>query len=126
MASVYLDTHIIPWLFEGDLQRLSVHASKYIEGHDLVISPMVLLELKYLHEINKISVTPHVLLKKLADEMGMSVCSKSFSQVIEKAMQEVWTRDPFDRLITAHAAIDNSILITKDETIRKHYRHAVW
>jgi PIN domain nuclease of toxin-antitoxin system len=37
-----------------------------------------------------------------------------------------WTRDPFDRLITAQAASYNQVLLTKDETIRKHYANAIW
>jgi len=37
-----------------------------------------------------------------------------------------WTRDPFDRVITAQAATDGSSLITKDEIILHHYENAVW
>jgi len=38
----------------------------------------------------------------------------------------IWTRDPFDRLIVAHAIKANCNLLTKDEKIRKNYAHAVW
>jgi PIN domain nuclease of toxin-antitoxin system len=37
-----------------------------------------------------------------------------------------WTRDPFDRLITAQAALGESTLLTKDDTIRTNYANAVW
>ena len=37
-----------------------------------------------------------------------------------------WTRDPFDRLITAQAAVDDSPLLTKDDTIHTYYPKAVW
>jgi len=37
-----------------------------------------------------------------------------------------WTRDPFDRLIVAHAAANDARLLTKDEKIRRHYKRAVW
>jgi len=37
-----------------------------------------------------------------------------------------WTRDPFDRLIVGLAALAGSALLTKDRTIRKHYRKATW
>ncbi|MCF7950382.1 MAG: hypothetical protein K9L57_01970 [Spirochaetaceae bacterium] len=37
-----------------------------------------------------------------------------------------WTRDPFDRLITAQADIQAASLLTKDGTIRTHYPKAVW
>jgi PIN domain nuclease of toxin-antitoxin system len=37
-----------------------------------------------------------------------------------------WTRDPFDRLITAQAAVGSDVLITKDATITANYPRAVW
>ena len=43
-----------------------------------------------------------------------------------EASQLSWTRDPFDRIITAQSAIDRSTLITKDKIIQKHYEYAVW
>lgn len=54
----------------------------------------------------------------------------------EKALEKIennalaismdFTRDPFDRLITAHAALDNNLIITKDRRILKNYPGAVW
>jgi PIN domain nuclease of toxin-antitoxin system len=37
-----------------------------------------------------------------------------------------WTRDPFDRLIAAHAIVADALLLTADETIRKHLPLATW
>ncbi|WP_199317478.1 hypothetical protein [Planktothricoides raciborskii] len=37
-----------------------------------------------------------------------------------------WTRDPFDRLIVAHAAVNNNILLTKDRIILANYAQAQW
>lgn len=49
-----------------------------------------------------------------------------FSDVVREACKIKWTRDPFDRLITSQAALRKTILITKDETIRRFYPEAVW
>jgi PIN domain nuclease of toxin-antitoxin system len=46
--------------------------------------------------------------------------------VINAAKELSWTRDPFDRLISAHAIVANVPLITADETIREHLHLAVW
>jgi PIN domain nuclease of toxin-antitoxin system len=35
-------------------------------------------------------------------------------------------RDPFDRLMVAHAAANRAALITRGEEIQRHYRRAVW
>jgi PIN domain nuclease of toxin-antitoxin system len=37
-----------------------------------------------------------------------------------------WTKDPFDRLIVAHALAADAILLTADGTIREHCPQASW
>jgi len=37
-----------------------------------------------------------------------------------------WTRDAFDRLIVAQAALDRAALVTRDRLILKHYPKALW
>ena len=67
------------------------------------------------------------IIKKLQLEIGLTVCQKPFLDVVEKAGAEKWTRDPFDRLIVAHAMMNGvAPLITADEKIRANYPNAVW
>ena len=47
---MYLDTHVVIWLYQKDEQRISRLARELIESSDLLVSPMVLLELEYLFE----------------------------------------------------------------------------
>ena len=37
-----------------------------------------------------------------------------------------WTRDPFDRMIAAHAITHDHDLLTKDESILAHCKNAFW
>lgn len=53
---IYLDTHVVIWLYIGDSTRFSETAKKAIEEHDLLISPLVTLELTYLYEIGRLLV----------------------------------------------------------------------
>jgi len=55
---IYLDTHIVVWLYAGLSDRFSDLAKSLIDSHDLYISPMVRLELKYLNEIGRITASP--------------------------------------------------------------------
>ena len=57
---------------------------------------------------------------------GTAKCRASFARVIAEAMRISWTRDPFDRIITATAMIHQAPLLTKDEMIRREYGLAVW
>jgi len=62
----------------------------------------------------------------LAAYAGVKVCQHPFDLVIEQALREKWTRDPFDRIIVAHARSRRASLISHDEKIRAHYELAIW
>ncbi len=123
----YLDTHVAVWLHAGLTERLSSQAKKSIEASDILISPMVLLELQFLYDRKRIAVKPNSILSDLTADFGLAVCNLPFPVIIAEALDTSWTSDPFDRIITAHAEANrNSPLITADAVIRKHYRRAVW
>jgi PIN domain nuclease of toxin-antitoxin system len=92
----------------------------------VLISPMVLLELEFFQEIGRIAVLPQTIYGYLAERVALEVCGKDFREVVRNATHQTWTRDPFDRIITAQAALENDILITKDGHILDHYPHATW
>ena len=54
-ALVHLDTHIVCWLYEGRSELLTAASLQTIESGLLQVSPVVQLELAYLHEIGRIS-----------------------------------------------------------------------
>jgi PIN domain nuclease of toxin-antitoxin system len=124
---VYLDTHIVCWLYEARTDKLSQLAAEAVESGDLLVSPMVDLELQYLYEIGRITEGPDEILSALAEDIGLQVSSTLFSLIVKKARTINWTRDPFDRLITAEAMItENAQLVTKDRNIRENFERAVW
>ncbi len=123
---IYLDTHVVVWLYSGNLRLISKNAQRMIEDNQVVISPMVLLEVDFLYEIKKIRVESAQLQTRLEQHIGLTVCSKKFELICKNAALQKWTRDPFDRLITAQAAVTKSILLTKDTTIHKNYPQVVW
>ena len=123
---IYLDTHVVVWLFSGQTNLLTPAATNAIESEDLLISPMVSLELQYLFEIGKINQQADKIIKELTVAIGLSLCGQLFEKVITEAKKMKWTRDPFDRIITAQASIRKSRLLTKDTTIAAHYKFAFW
>ncbi|MDO8519749.1 MAG: PIN domain-containing protein [Deltaproteobacteria bacterium] len=123
---IQLDTHVVVWLYDGRTDLFPKKTMELMEKEELGVSPMVILELEYLFETRKISRQSHLYISDLSDRIGLSVLSDSFGGVVSQAVLEKWTRDPFDRIIAAHAALNNSKLVTKDRAILKHYAHAVW
>ncbi len=123
---VYLDTHVVVWLYSNKLSFFSPQVLKIIEHHPLRISPMVLLEIEYLYECGKIKVKSALILKELSQTIGLKVEKSAFEDIIYEAIDLSWTKDPFDRMIVAQAKHAQAALITKDEQIQQHYKKAVW
>ena len=123
---IYLDTHVLVRLYQGEIEKLTDTVRREIEQHDLLVSPAAILELEYLYEIGRLKAGASKLMDTLAMDLRVKVCGIPFPQIVEQALREKWSRDPFDRLIVAHAKAGDAPLITKDENIRRHYRRAVW
>jgi len=123
---VYLDTHVVVWLYSGNLELIPKPVQTILNLNDLLISPIVKLELEYLFEIKRINRRASIILSALKSEIGLKIYDITFDQVIENALNQKWTRDPFDRIITAQAAINKLQLVTKDATILKHFKNAIW
>jgi len=87
---------------------------------------MVRLELQYLYEIGRITVAPDTMIKDLSNTIGLKVSQMKAEQVFNYAIESAWTRDVFDRLITAEADSLSLALITKDKSIQENYRRAIW
>lgn len=123
---IYLDTHVIVWLYAGELAKLSEQAKELINDNEIAISPIVRLELQYLYEIQRITDDASEIVFDLSDRIGLKICDKNFNTIISGAVGFLWTRDPFDRIIVSNASINKNMLVTKDQTILEHYENAVW
>ena len=123
----YLDTHVVVFLHSGDVSRISAKAQYQIENTDVLISPMVLVELQMLYDKGTLRYPASQILADLTQQIGLSVCQMPFAQVVRSAITIQWTREPGDLLIVANAVANNEApLITKDERIRGNYRNAIW
>jgi PIN domain nuclease of toxin-antitoxin system len=122
----YLDTHAVVALYQGETTVFSPGALDALEQeNDLRISPMALLELEYLYEIKRLRVPATRIVSALTTEIGLKVCDMAFSEVVQEALEERWTRDPFDRLIVAQARTNGAALITRDRLMQRRYSRAM-
>ncbi len=125
-ALIYLDTHVVAWLYSGEMHLLSTRARAAIDRSPLLVSPMVILELEFLRNIGRLTVGASAIIESLHMRIGIEVCDLSFQKIIAAARELSWTRDPFDRVIVGHAIAAGRALITKDRSIRRKFREAVW
>jgi PIN domain nuclease of toxin-antitoxin system len=124
---IHLDTHVVVWLYAGNVKALSrLVAERITNDDDLVISPVVALEIDFLHEIGKVTEAGETMIADLGRRLALRLARSPFADVVAAAKSLVWTRDPFDRLIVAHAVAENANLATRDRVIRRHFKRAIW
>jgi len=113
-------------LYAGQVEKLNDQAKDLLNDNEIQISPIVRLELQYLNEIKRITVSAKDIIMDLSNSIGLTVCNKNFNTIINSAMELNWTRDPFDRIIVANAALDDNYLVTKDQIILENYSNALY
>ena len=125
--SAYLDTHVVVHLYRGELKHITKQARQALDRYDLLISPIVLMELAYLRESRRVHASPESILDALFHSIDLRVCSIPFDRVARVAIGEAWTRDAFDRMIVAHAKANGEApLISSDSLIAQHYPNTIW
>ncbi len=65
-------------------------------------------------------------LDAMESTLDVSVCKAAFPAIAREVEAQTWTRDPFDRLTVAQAALLDAPLVTKDATIHANYARAIW
>lgn len=87
---------------------------------------MAQLELTYLHEIERLTVSGAQIIGDLRERIGLQLSDASLGAVVEAAASLTWTRDPFDRMIVADALDASAELLTEDTRISDNCSLAIW
>lgn len=117
---------MVGWLYEGADRRISAAGRDLLASEKVFTSPIVELELTYLYEVRRVTKPAAAPLAALRRSIGMQIADVSLAELTHAAQDLSWTRDPFDRLIAAHALVADVPLLTADETIRENLPLAVW
>jgi PIN domain nuclease of toxin-antitoxin system len=107
---ILLDTNALIWLEQGHAR-----ARPLDRATRLYISPASLLELQFLHDINRIRLSDGV--EAVAHDDRWTIDDVPAVSWFLGAAELSWTRDPFDRLIVAHARLRGWRLATGDERL---------
>ncbi len=118
---IMLDTHVAVAMYEGRHGGLSVVARRAIDKDVVSISPAVLLEIELLFEIRRLREGAKAIASRLAEDLDIRVAGERFADVATEALALGFTRDPFDRLIVAHASLAKATLVTQDAMLRHRY-----
>lgn len=105
---ILLDTNALIWIEQAHARTRRLVAG----GRRLYVSPATLLELQFLHEAGKIRLTATV--QSIIDDDRWIVDDPPAASWFVQALDLTWTRDPFDRLLVAHAQVRGWRLATAD------------
>lgn len=120
-----IDTHVAVALFKGRMSGISKQAQSLLDSSVVRYSPMVNFELELLNEIGRIRLGAHDICQFLNRELDIAESHDRMSDVVRHALPLRFTRDPFDRLIVAHADLLRATLITLDGRMHAHYARAI-
>jgi PIN domain nuclease of toxin-antitoxin system len=119
-VTILLDTHFVIWLVL-DVKQLAEFS--WVERHrPWGISPVSFLEIQFLAEVGRLSVSNPEFMKAVMDDPRFTVDDIPLTTLIRHALGQTWTRDPFDRLLVAHSLARRVPLCTTDRDIRRHHR----
>lgn len=113
---ILLDTNALIWLLTGH-QRAEALSSASAR---LALSPVSLLELQFLVEVGRIQLAPSESIATISADRRWRMDNPSASALFEAAHLLAWTRDPFDRLLAAHARLRRWRLATGDRQLLSH------
>jgi PIN domain nuclease of toxin-antitoxin system len=97
-----------------------------LDGGDVAASPLVLLELAYLKEVGRARDPVPTMSAALRRDIGLEIIDVSLGELMQAAIELTWTRDPFDRLLAAHAIVADAPFVTADQKIRENLSLATW
>lgn len=123
---VYLDTHVVAWLYAGSVARLSATAKRAIEREELRFAPIVQLELEYLFETGRVRERSNRVVATLGERIGLTACDRDPAKVAARACDLAWSRDVFDRMIVAQASLGANTLLSADRLVLANYAKARW
>jgi PIN domain nuclease of toxin-antitoxin system len=110
---ILLDTNAVIWWHAGHRRARKLERL----GGGVYLSPASALELQFLVEVGKVRLRKGAHLREIIDDARWAVDSPPSADWFEGARGEAWTRDPFDRLIVAHARLRGWRLATADDAL---------
>jgi PIN domain nuclease of toxin-antitoxin system len=112
---ILLDTHAAIWLHQRHRR------ARALDGVGrLHLSPATLLELQFLVEAGRLRLRDHVPLAAWGDDPRWRFDEPPSGAWFSRAAETAWTRDPFDRLLAAHAHLRGWKLATADQGMLAH------
>jgi PIN domain nuclease of toxin-antitoxin system len=112
---ILLDTNAVIWM-----DRHHPRSRTLARAGRLLVSPATVLELQLLDEMGKIRLRAGA--RGIIEAEAWEIDEPPAIDWFERAAEESWTRDPFDRLIVAHARLRGWRVASGDRPLLEQLR----
>ncbi len=109
---ILLDTNAVIWLAQGHRRARPLERTPR-----LYLSPATLLELQFLVEAGGLQLAPGRSILSIGEDPRWMLDDPASAKWFIAAAEVGWTRDPFDRLLVAHARVRGWRLATADRSL---------
>lgn len=109
---ILLDTHAAIWVARGHRR-----ATTLLRHPRMYVSPVSLLEIQFLADVGRLKGVSARPATAFAADPRWFIDEPPAAKWFLAACEYAWTRDPFDRLIAAHARVRGWKLATADELL---------
>lgn len=117
---ILLDTNAVIWILAGHDRAAPLQETPA----RLFLSPVSLLEIQFLVEVGRLNPFEKGV-SSLSDDPRWSLDSPSSEVLFRTALEVDWTRDPFDRLLVAHARCRRFRLASGDSHLLERLSNAL-
>jgi PIN domain nuclease of toxin-antitoxin system len=127
-VKLLLDTHAFLWFASGD-RRLSRRARIAMEAPDteLLVSAACIWEIAIKASLRRLTLPMPVdayMTEKIAEGYRMAPVTWAHAAAVQQL--PFYHRDPFDRLLVAHARAERYTVVTRDRVFRKYGVDVLW
>lgn len=120
VVTVLLDTHFLIWIV---LESKRLANFSWLDRYrPWGVSPVSFLEIQFLAEVGRLSVTNPQFINTVSNDRRFIVDDLSLDALVSHSLELDWTRDPFDRLLVAHSLARRVAFCTTDRLIRSRHR----
>jgi PIN domain nuclease of toxin-antitoxin system len=112
---ILLDTNALIWLLQRHRRARVLERQPRLQ-----MSPASLLELQLLVEVGRLTLPRDQTISAVVSDPRWRLDEPPAGPWFEIACELAWTRDPFDRLLVAHARLRGWKLATADSMLREH------
>lgn len=121
---IFADTHVLLWLATGDPRLPPTALEQLVSAEQLGVSAITAWEYADLHQRGRFGEAPSF--EEVESALTMAVVGFPSKAWNLAAQLPLIHKDPIDRMLVAHALVEDHVIATADSDIRRYPAKTLW